>query len=76
LCTVHAGSAADALDRVAQMVGLSGVAMDTLQLRWIAKAVGAVVHLAVDADGRRKVQEIVTVEGFDERQGFLVRPLA
>jgi Flp pilus assembly CpaF family ATPase len=76
LCTVHAGSAKDALDRIAQMVGLSGVTMDGLQLRWIAKAVGAVVHLAVDADGRRKVQEIIAVEGFDERQGFLVRPLA
>lgn len=76
LCTVHAGSAADALDRIAQMVGLSGVTMDALQLRWIAKAVGAVVHLAVGADGRRKVHEIVAVEGFDERQGFVVRPLA
>lgn len=76
LCTVHAGSAAGALDRIAQMVGLSGITMDTLQLRWIAKAVGAVVHLAVDAEGRRQVQEIIRVEGFDERQGFLIRPLA
>ena len=74
LCTVHAGSAWDALDRIAQMVGLGGVAMDALQMRWIAKAVHAVVHLARRADGRRFVNEIVRVEGFDPDHGFVLRP--
>lgn len=77
LCTVHAGSAADALERIAQMVGLSGVAIDALQLRWIAKAVGAVVHLAVDpATGRRRASEIVAVEGWSPEDGFRLRRLA
>jgi Flp pilus assembly CpaF family ATPase len=77
LCTVHAGSAADALERIAQMVGLSGVAIDALQLRWIAKAVGAVVHLAVDpATGRRRASEIVAVEGWHPEDGFRLRRLA
>ena len=76
LCTVHAGSAADALDRIAQMVGLAGIAIDELQLRWIAKAVGAVVHLVVDSDGRRRVAGIIRVEGFDAQHGFRLRPLA
>ncbi len=75
LCTVHAGSAWDALDRVAQMVGLGGIAMDALQMRWIAKAVDAVVHLARRPDGRRFVHEIVRVEGYDPDRGFVLRPL-
>lgn len=76
LCTVHAGSAADAMERIAQMVGLSGVAMDALQLRWIAKAVGAVVHLALDAEGRRRVTGIAAVEGWSTEAGFRLRRLA
>jgi Flp pilus assembly CpaF family ATPase len=75
LCTVHAGSAWDALDRVAQMVGLGGIAMDALQMRWISRAVDAVVHLARHPDGRRFVNEIVRVEGYDPARGFLLRPL-
>jgi type IV secretion system protein TrbB len=75
LCTVHAGSAADALERIAQMVGLSGVRMDALQMRWIAGAVGAVVHLGRDAAGRRGCREIVRVEGWDEVRGFRLRAL-
>ncbi|HET8727757.1 MAG TPA: ATPase, T2SS/T4P/T4SS family [Alphaproteobacteria bacterium] len=75
LCTVHAGSAADALDRVAQMVGLSGVAMDAVQMRWIAKAVHAVVHLATGPDGRRRVAEISRVDGYDADRGFRLQPL-
>ncbi|MGQ9370705.1 ATPase, T2SS/T4P/T4SS family [Azospirillum sp. ST 5-10] len=75
LCTVHAGSAWDALDRIAQMVGLGGVAMDALQMRWIARAVHAVVHLARDPRGRRFVNEIVRVEGYDPACGFVLRPL-
>lgn len=75
LCTVHAGSAADALERIAQMVGLSGMRMDALQMRWIAHAVGAVVHLGCEADGKRRCREIVRVEGWDEGRGFRLRPL-
>lgn len=77
LCTVHAGSAADALDRVAQMVGLAGVAMDAVQMRWVAKAVGAVAHLGRGPDGRRQVTAVARVEGYDPRAGeFRLRPLA
>lgn len=75
LCTVHAGSAADALDRIAQMVGLGGVAMDALQMRWISRAVHAVVHLARDGTGHRFVNEIAAVEGYDPDHGFRLRPL-
>jgi len=75
LCTVHAGSAWDALDRIAQMVGLGGIAMDALQMRWIAKAVHAVVHLSRHADGRRFVNTIVRVDGYAPEHGFVLRPL-
>ncbi|HEY0834321.1 MAG TPA: ATPase, T2SS/T4P/T4SS family [Azospirillum sp.] len=75
LCTVHAGSAWDALDRIAQMVGLGGVTMDALQMRWIAKAVHAVVHLARHVDGRRFVNGIVRVDGYAPEHGFVLRPL-
>jgi Flp pilus assembly CpaF family ATPase len=75
LCTVHAGSAWDALDRIAQMVGLGGVTMDALQMRWIAKAVHAVVHLSRDGTGKRFVNEIVRVDGYAPEHGFVLRPL-
>lgn len=77
LCTVHAGSADDALDRVAQMVGLAGVAIDAVQMRWIAKAVGAVVQLGRDGTGRRAVTGIAAVDGYDPAAGrFQLRQLA
>ncbi len=44
-------------------------------MRWIAKAVHAVVHLARHADGQRFVNEIVRVERFDPDRGFVLRPL-
>ncbi len=74
LCTVHAHGAHDALDRIAQMVGLAVPRMDALQMRWVAKAVGVVVSLA-HRGGRRQVTDILEVEGHAPKGGFRLRPL-
>lgn len=74
LCTVHATSAADALDRIAQMVGLAVPRIDALQLRWIAKAVQVLVFLR-EEDGRRRITDLLKVEGYSPQDGFQLRSL-
>ncbi|MFM2045796.1 MAG: hypothetical protein RLY86_4372, partial [Pseudomonadota bacterium] len=77
ICTLHAANPADALDRVAQMVGLAGVTMDAVQLRWIGKAIGAVVQMGRGSDGQRQVTAIAAVDGYDPQAGaFRLHPLA
>ena len=67
MTTVHANSPRDALARVEQMIGMSGVDMPPRSARaQIASAINVVVQIARLADGRRKVtslSEIVGMEG-------------
>jgi Flp pilus assembly CpaF family ATPase len=77
-CTMHTGSARLACDRIAQMVGRSGVQMDNLQMRWIAQAVNFVIQIrATEGDNRiiRKVTDIMKVTGFDPNRGFEMEPV-
>jgi pilus assembly protein CpaF len=62
LCTVHANSAADALDRLATLV-LQEVGSWPLSAvhHHVARAVDAVVHTERRPDGARRVVEIVEV---------------
>jgi Flp pilus assembly CpaF family ATPase len=70
--TAHANSAADGLDRVAQMVGMNGISIDDLQMRWIAKAFRFVCHIEV-RDGVRRIAGIVECTGYQDGR-FVLRP--
>jgi pilus assembly protein CpaF len=65
LCTGHANSCQDMLDRLALMVLMA------VQLPWeairalIASALDYVVHLQRDGTGKRAIREICAVEGID-----------
>lgn len=62
LGTVHAGSPADALGRIETMVLVAEPALPPAAVRrTIAAAIDVVVQLARDADGRRRIDEIVEV---------------
>ena len=86
LCTVHANSAREALLKVCTLPLLAGGAISPAFVTpTVAGCLDLVVHLAVDADGRRRVVEIVGVPGrveggvietsevFGSRGGRLVR---
>ncbi len=67
MATVHANTARDALSRLENMVGMSGINLPPKALRkQIASAITVVVQIARLADGKRKVtslQEITGMEG-------------
>ena len=67
MTTVHANSARDALSRLEQMVGMSGIDIPTKSMRaQIASAINVVVQVTRLSDGRRKlisVSELTGMEG-------------
>lgn len=67
LTTVHANSSRDALTRLENMVGLTGIPVVQKSLRQqISSAISVVVHTARLSDGRRKIisiDEILGLEG-------------
>jgi pilus assembly protein CpaF len=67
MTTVHANSARDALSRLEQMVGMSGIDIPTKSMRaQIASAINVVVQVSRLSDGRRKlisVSELTGMEG-------------
>ena len=86
LCTVHANSAREALLKVCTLPLLAGGSISAAFVTpTVAGCLDLVVHLAVDAGGRRRVREIVGVPGrveggvietsevFGTRDGRLVR---
>lgn len=86
LCTVHANSAREALLKVCTLPLLaSGRISPAFVTPTVAGCLDLVVHLAADADGRRRVREIAGVPGrveggvieisevFGTRDGRLVR---
>ena len=64
MATVHANSAREALVKLCTLPLLAG---ENISARFVVPTVAAsvdiVVHLAVEADGRRRVREIVAVPG-------------
>jgi len=65
LSTIHASSAAQALSRIASCALESGIDMPYASIRLqIAEAIHCVVHLG-RSPGRRFVQEMLSVEGYD-----------
>ena len=66
LTTVHANSSRDALTRLENMVGLTGIPVVQKSLRQqIASALSVVVHTARLSDGRRKVMSIDEIIGLE-----------
>jgi pilus assembly protein CpaF len=64
MSTVHANSATDALLRLESMLALAWPALSAPTLRgWIAAAIDVVVQCTRDAEGRRRVGEVVALDG-------------
>ena len=66
MTTVHANSARDALSRVEQMIGMSGVDIPARSARaQIASAIHVVVQVARLSDGRRKLMSLSELSGME-----------
>jgi pilus assembly protein CpaF len=67
MTTVHANTPRDAISRIEQMIGMSGIDMPTASARsQIASAVDVVIQVGRLSDGKRKVvsfSEVVGMEG-------------
>lgn len=73
LSTLHADSAVDALDRLADMALSARTNLDQTFVRsQTGKAVDFVLHCERDAKGRRRVRELITVSGYSHaEQSFI-----
>jgi pilus assembly protein CpaF len=66
MTTVHANTARDALSRVEQMIGMSGVDIPARSARaQIASAVNVVIQVGRLADGRRKLLSLCELTGME-----------
>ena len=66
MTTVHANTPRDALSRIEQMIGMSGIEISPASARaQIASAIDVVVQVARLADGRRKVTSLAEVTGME-----------
>ncbi|HVF36416.1 MAG TPA: CpaF family protein [Sphingomicrobium sp.] len=66
MTTVHANSARDALSRVEQMIGMSGIDVPPRSARaQIASAIHVVVQVARLSDGRRKLISLSELSGME-----------
>jgi pilus assembly protein CpaF len=66
ITTIHANSAADALDRLVTLVGNAGWSYE-FAVRRVAQTVAFVIHMRKLADGRRVVETITEVDGAERR---------
>ena len=86
MCTLHANSAREAVVKMCTLPLLAGENIGTaFVVPTVASSVDLVVHVGTDADGRRRVREIVAIPGraeggvvetadvFTTRDGRLVR---
>ncbi len=66
LTTVHANSSRDAITRIENMVGLTGINVVQKSLRQqISSAISVLVHIARLSDGRRKIISIDEITGME-----------
>ena len=66
MTTVHANTSRDALSRIEQMIGMSGIDMPARASRaQIASAIHVVIQVARLADGRRKLVSVSEVTGME-----------
>jgi pilus assembly protein CpaF len=66
MTTVHANTPRDALSRVEQMIGMSGIDMSARSARaQIASAINVVVQVGRMSDGRRRVMSLAELTGME-----------
>jgi pilus assembly protein CpaF len=66
MTTVHANTARDALSRVEQMIGMSGIEISAASARaQIASAVNIVIQIGRHADGRRRMLSLAEITGME-----------
>jgi pilus assembly protein CpaF len=66
MTTVHANTSRDALSRVEQMIGMSGIEIPARSARaQIASALNVVIQVARLADGRRKLMSLSELTGME-----------
>ncbi|MXP14767.1 ATP-binding cassette domain-containing protein [Altererythrobacter confluentis] len=66
MTTVHANTPRDALSRIEQMIGMSGIEISPASARaQIASAIEVVVQVARLADGKRKIVSLAEVTGME-----------
>lgn len=66
MTTVHANTARDALSRIEQMIGMSGVEVSPTSARaQIASAINVVIQIGRQADGRRRLLSLSEVSGME-----------
>jgi pilus assembly protein CpaF len=66
MTTVHANTARDALSRVEQMIGMSGVDIPARSARaQIASAINVIIQVARLSDGRRKMVALAEITGME-----------
>ena len=66
MTTVHANTPRDALSRVEQMIGMSGIEITSMSSRaQIASALNVVVQIGRLSDGRRKVKSLSELTGME-----------
>jgi pilus assembly protein CpaF len=66
LCTLHASSAGQALARFTSCVLMSGIELPYPAIRsQIAEAIDLLVQIARDREGRRRVVQVLCVQGYD-----------
>ncbi len=75
MCTIHANSGLDALNKLATLPLLAGRNIDSTFIRpAVASAIDIVVHCAMAADGRRTVAHIIDVGRIGTDGEFSVTP--
>jgi pilus assembly protein CpaF len=66
MTTVHANTARDALSRLEQMIGMSGIDMPPASSRaQIASAINVVIQIGRQADGRRRLLSLSEITGME-----------
>lgn len=66
MTTVHANTARDALSRVEQMIGMSGIEISASSARaQIASAINIVIQIGRHADGRRRMLNLAEITGME-----------
>lgn len=66
MTTVHANSPRDALSRVEQMIGMSGIDIPARSARaQIASAIHVIVQVARLSDGRRRLMSVAEITGME-----------
>jgi pilus assembly protein CpaF len=75
MTTIHANKAVDALSRIESMVLHSGTKMPPALIQQnIASTIHLIVHLERDANGQRRLDEIIEIQGWDNGR-YLTAPI-